>query len=210
MTAPGDRFTEDDLDRRIERALRALTRPAEEGVDLPSFVSGPPLAGRIWPAVRVGAAAVASLVIAIGSVLFFIGSVGRPGSGAQPSDSWGPLAVVPPSNAVGEALAVGILNITDQCVVLKEAADDVLLLVWPEDRAMWNAKGRTITIENLDGSAFTLRDGDHVTFGGAGDSVKESGVSGEEWVKQMKWVAPPASSCPNDARWSVGEVVTQR
>jgi hypothetical protein len=71
----------------------------------------------------------------------------------------------------------------DSQLSLEEAGNDLLLLVWPADRTTWNGEEHAVTLENLDGSAVTLRDGDRVSLGGGGDSVAESGVSGEEWVR---------------------------
>ncbi|MBA2373621.1 MAG: hypothetical protein H0V74_05405 [Chloroflexi bacterium] len=141
---------------------------------------------------------------------------GSPGPGASVSPAvstagpWGTLAVVPPSNGVMEALAAGTLRITESCVFLEEAGDDLLLLVWPADRTTWSADPPGVTIRNLDGTSVTLRDGDRISLGGGGDSLAEGGVSGVEWVRKTVWVAPPALTCPLDARWFVGEVVTDR
>lgn len=105
------------------------------------------------------------------------------------------------------ALTAGTLRITDACVFLEEADDEHSLLVWPADATEWSAELRAITFENRDGSTATLRDGERVTFGGGGDGVEESGIPGREWVGRIEWVAPPASSCPIEARWGVGEVI---
>lgn len=137
-----------------------------------------------------------------------VGIVGR--GSPRAAETWGPLAVVPPSGGVDEALATGTLHITDTCVFLEEAGDDLSVLIWPADRTTWDPDQRAITLKNLDGSTLSMRDGDRVRLGGGGDSVTESGVSGQEWVARTEWVAPPASSCPMDARWFVGEVVTDR
>lgn len=119
--------------------------------------------------------------------------------------SWGPLAVVPPQDGADQARIEGTLRITDACVVL-ESAGEAVLLFWPADRTTWTAPSRSITFDNYDGSVVTVRDGDHVVLGGGGDSETESGVSGTDWVRQMTWVAPPASSCTSDRRWGVGAV----
>jgi hypothetical protein len=158
-------------------------------------------------------AGVAVLVVAIAAASVWLG-LPRGGSSpgveasASPTAAWGPLAVVPPSDLVMEARAVGTLHITDTCVFLEEAGDELVLLVWPADRTTWHAATQTITLADLDGSTVTLRDGDRVALGGGGDSEAESGVSGEEWVSRTEWVAPPASSCPLDSRWFVGEMAS--
>jgi hypothetical protein len=160
-------------------------------------------------------AGIAVLVVAIAAMSLWLrlpqqdGSFG-PGAPESSTSAWGPLAVVPPSSGVMEALTAGTLRITDACVFLEEPGGNIALLVWPADRTAWNAEEQAITLENLDGSAVTLRDGDPVSLGGGGDSVAESGVSGEEWVRQTDWVAPPAPSCPIDAHWYVGEIPSNR
>lgn len=124
---------------------------------------------------------------------------------APPVDKWGPLAVIPPQDGADTGRTEGTLRITDTCVFL-ESGVEVTLLFWPADRTTWSGESREITFENFDGSAVTVGDGDHVVLGGGGDSEAESGISGEEWVRRMEWVAPPASSCPLDPRWGVGAV----
>lgn len=173
------------------------------------------------PVSMIASAAVLAVVVAVGTWLGLPRGDGSPGGGSpgagasvSPAVStagpWGPLAVVPPSNGVMEALAAGTLRITESCVFLEEAGDDLLLLVWPADRTTWSADPPGVTIRNLDGTSVTLRDGDRISLGGGGDSLAEGGVSGVEWVRRTVWVAPPALTCPLDARWFVGEVVTDR
>ena len=173
------------------------------------------------PVSMIASAAVLAVVVAAGTWLGLPRGGGSPGGGSpgagasvSPTVStagpWGPLAVVPPSNLVMEALAAGTFQITESCVFLEEAGDDLLLLVWPADRTTWSADPPGVTIRNLDGTSVTLRDGDRISLGGGGDSVAEGGVSGVEWVRKTVWVAPPALTCPLDARWFVGAVVTDR
>ncbi len=120
--------------------------------------------------------------------------------------SWGPLgAVIPPQDGADTARTEGTLRINDVCVVL-ESPGEVALLFWPADRTTWKASFRSITFENYDGSVVTVHDGNNVVLGGSGDSEAESGISGADWVRQMTWVAPPASSCAFEAWWGVGAV----
>jgi len=91
------------------------------------------------------------------------------------------------------------------CVFL-ETPREVTLLFWPSDRTTWRAEPRTISFTNFDGRIVTVRDGDHVVLGGGGDSQAEIGVSGEQWLQRMLWVAPPSRSCSLDLRWAVGAV----
>jgi hypothetical protein len=124
---------------------------------------------------------------------------------ASPVAAWGPLAVIPPQDGADTARTEGTLRITDTCVVL-EFRGEVTLLFWPADRTTWSPESQTITFANFDGSVVTVGDGDAVVLGGSGDSEAESGLSGEEWIGRMTWVAPPAPSCPLDTRWGVGAV----
>jgi hypothetical protein len=102
------------------------------------------------------------------------------------------------------------MRITGKCVFLEEAGGVLALLVWPADRTTWNSDAHAVTFVNQDRSEVTLHDGDRVSLGGGGDSVAESGISGEEWIRQTDWVARPASSCPSDVRWSVADVVSSQ
>jgi hypothetical protein len=123
----------------------------------------------------------------------------------SPEGVWGPLAVIPPQDGTDLARNEGTLRITDTCVYL-ESAGELTLLTWPADRTTWSGESRTITFENFDGSIVSVGDVEHVVLGGGGDSEAESGISGEEWVRRMEWVAPPAPSCSLDPRFGVGIV----
>lgn len=189
-----------DWDRVSRQASPPALRPRTV---VTTALAGPSIAG------------IAILVVAIAAAGVWLSlprGDGSPGAGASASatQTWGPLAVVPPSRGFGEALAAGTLHITDTCVFLEEAGDDLALLVWPADRTTWNADERAVIFENVDGSTVWLRDGERVTFGGGGDSVAESGIPGEEWANRTEWISRPAASCPIDARWTVAEVVTDR
>lgn len=154
-------------------------------------------------------AGVAILIVAVAAGSVWLGlprEEGSPGVGA-PAVAWGPLAVAPASDGMGEALTSGTLRITDTCVFLEEAGGDQALLVWPADRTTWSSDTRAITLENLDKSSVTFRDGDRVTFGGGGDTTAEGGVSSEEWIANTAWIARPAATCPLDSRWFVGDVL---
>jgi hypothetical protein len=125
---------------------------------------------------------------------------------ASPVETWGPLAVIPPPDGTDLASNEGTLRITDACVYLEDPGGDLWLLVWPADRTTWSEESRSITFENFDGSVVTVVDGDRVGLGGGGSSEAESGISGEEWVRRIDWVAPPSSSCSLDLRFFVGGV----
>ncbi len=122
---------------------------------------------------------------------------------------WGPLAVLPAQDGMDTLGLEGPLRITDTCVYL-EAHGQVYLLFWHAGQVTWNEVSRTITFENFpgvdDGRIVTLRDGDEVVIGGSGGGGE--GESGEEFVRRMDWVSPPASSCSLDQWWSAGSVET--
>lgn len=155
-----------------------------------------------------GAAVILVVIVAVGGWYGRLQDPGSAGTGPSPSstEGWGPLAVV---RATGGdmALSAGRLRITDACVYLEGAGDERSLLVWPADRTAWSADSRTINFKNLDGSTVPLRDGDQITLGGGGDSDAESGIPAKEWIRRTEWVAAPASSCPAEVRWSVGDVI---
>lgn len=125
----------------------------------------------------------------------------------QPSSdggSWGPLAVTSANGSGAEALIQGMLQVTDECVLLQEQGEDVLL-VWGAGQVTWNADERTITIEDADGTV-TVADGDQVRLSGGGSSVEEGGDPAEEWAEGIDWTSRPAPSCLTDTRWFVGDV----
>lgn len=128
-----------------------------------------------------------------------------PSDSVQGAETWGPLAVVPGEDSADTARTEGVMRITDTCTFLAERGGPVLLL-WPADRASWDAVGRTITFENFDGTTVTVRDEDIVALGGGGGSSSESGVSVDVWLAQTHWVAQPPASCPLDPYWRVGDV----
>ena len=127
------------------------------------------------------------------------------GSAVASTGQWGPLAVIPPQDGSDTGLAVGRLLITDKCVYL-ESAGEKRLLFWPADRTRWIADRREITFTNFDGTQVSASDGTPVNLAGGGDSASESGISGQDWVTQMVWVAPPDPSCSAEVRWGVGGV----
>lgn len=136
-----------------------------------------------------------------------------PPSTVQPSASslgtWGPLAVSAPQDGADTMRAEGTLRITDTCVYLERPPAELTLLSWPANRTTWSEESRAITFENFDGSTVTVIDGDQVVLGGSGGGDAEGGISGEEFVKQMDWVSPPASSCTVDRWWGVGAVTQE-
>lgn len=119
---------------------------------------------------------------------------------------WGPLAVIPPQDGSDTGRLEGTLRITEMCVVLM-AGRDSYLLFWQADRTKWSPQLHTITFMNFDGTVVTVHDGQKVALGGGGDSSAESGISVQEWIRTMTWIAPPSLTCPLDLRWGVGAVI---
>lgn len=150
-------------------------------------------------------AAAAAVVVALSACGGSTASDDPQQTQAGPTPEWGPLAVVPPPEGQDEALIHGTLHVTDECVLLEEQGDDVLL-VWPADRATWNPNARTVTFENPKGGTVTIEGGDELRIGGGGSSADEGGVSNEEYVSRRDWVSPPEPSCVTDTRWGVGTV----
>jgi hypothetical protein len=197
------------VEARLRDALHAAAREAPLPPDFATSVAdtlpeGPPAQNAMRRFALPAAAAAAGVLV----VVLLASALQRPEGPAPGAEGeWGPLAVVASSGG-DEALAVGTLHISSDCVVLEEAGNQMTVLVWPADRTNWDAATRNITFVNLDGQRVTLADGDRVTFVGGGDSTEESGLSGEAWRNGMEWIAPPADGCPLESRWSVGEVVT--
>lgn len=119
---------------------------------------------------------------------------------------WGPLAVVPGSEAGDGALIRGSLQIDDRCLVLDAQGEDVLL-VWPADRTAWDAEERTVTFVRTNGQAAILQAGDQVSFGGGGSSRGEDGLDADEFMTGIDWIAEPDRDCVVDARWFVYELI---
>jgi len=195
-----------------------------EGVALgPTLVGRPPQASRRPDSRRpfaLGGAALVAMLVVVALVAGptprdrFGASAGTSLSSVPPSSepsassaiAWGPLAVFAPQDGADTARNEGTLRITDSCVTL-ERLGEVTLLTWPADRTTWDGASRTITFENFDGTVVTVADGDVVVVGGSGsggESEGEPGLSTEEYLDRIDWVAPPASSCPLDERWGVG------
>lgn len=119
-------------------------------------------------------------------------------------ERWGPLAVASPYRGAGQALFVGVLRVTEECVFL-EQGNERTLLVWESDRTSWSPETRTISFD-AQGGTVTVSDRDHVRLGGGGSAVDEGGLAPDEWVESIDWVASPSQSCLTDARFSVGDV----
>lgn len=132
------------------------------------------------------------------------GSTDVTGQSSPDEQTWGPLAVTSADGSGGQALSQGTLQVTDECVLLDEQGEDVLL-VWGAGQVTWNADERSVTIEDADGTV-TVADGDEVRLSGGGSSVEEGGDPSEEWAAGIDWTSEPAPSCLTDTRWFVGDV----
>ena len=130
---------------------------------------------------------------------FFVG-----GCTAADGDRWGPLAVANAQGG-GDALIHGTIEIRDDCVLLDEQGEEVLL-VWPADRTRWDPASGSITVEDFDGTQNTFSDASQVVMGGGGSSLIEGGQNSEEWVSSIDWVRRPSDNCLRDTRWFVTEV----
>lgn len=114
----------------------------------------------------------------------------------------GPLAVNESNGA--EARNEGTLRITEGCVFLERGGEQQLL-VWPADRARWDAVGGTITFTTVRNGELTLKSGDYVELGGGGSSEAEGGMIPQERVETVTWVQRPADACLIDAWWFVSD-----
>lgn len=111
------------------------------------------------------------------------------------SATWGPLTVVEAPEGGADALASGVIDITDDCVYLRmEGArtEDALLLVWPDERTTWNGEERTITFKDPENGTVEVADGDDVGVGGG---------SGMRPSDQL--VAGSVEACAADVYWWV-------
>lgn len=131
------------------------------------------------------------------------------GSASDPEDplasEWGPLAVVPGSDAGDAALIQGALQIDDRCVLL-DTGDEEALLIWPDDRTSWDADRQTVTFVRNNGQALRFEDGQQVSFGGGGSSRGEDGQTADEFTAAIDWVAAPDPDCVMNTRWFIYEV----
>lgn len=197
----GDR----DLEARLRRQLMA------EADELPFLLDGETVHRRMaerprrWVRLALVPAAVAVVVaVAVGQSL-----VAGPGQTQQgDAADWGPLAVMNMNGGM-DALNTGVLNITDDCVVLETAGGESELLVWPADRTHWDGATGSIVFTETEGTEFTLGDGELVSLGGGGDSSAEGSVSPAEWAASIDWVSAPDPSCPMEIRWYISGVVAQ-
>lgn len=197
-----------DLESRLRRHLAAEAEELPLAVDADMVRAR--LVGRRRPWLPVAlAAAAASVVVAVAIGQPVLRGWGQDGSGDATGTGWGPLAAMDMDGGM-DALTVGVLHITDRCVLLETAGGQSELLVWPADRTRWDESTRTIQFTNPPfGPEFTLGDGQQLSLGGGGDGTDEGGISPAEWVASIDWVSAPDRSCPMDVRWFVSSVAAQ-
>lgn len=116
---------------------------------------------------------------------------------------WGPLAVTDPDGGM-DALMYGELIIDENCVLLNEQGDEVLL-IWPKGATGWDAAAQTILFEGSDGIVHELRDGDQLQLGGGGASTAEGGLDKEAFLADTDWVSAPDASCLREIVWGVSD-----
>lgn len=133
-------------------------------------------------------------------------------------DEWGPLAVTSGPRNGDLALATGVIRISDECVVLESAGEGSTLLVWSSEQASWDPQERQVLVRTRAGEVIGFRDGDQVGFGGSGRalSMDESspeewdGLTWDDWLPTIDWVAAPDPTCRAGSVWFIGEVVVDR
>ena len=124
---------------------------------------------------------------------------------AEVETGWGPLAVIGGNRSGDQALISGTLRIADDCVLLDERGD-MVLLVWPEEETEWEPVTGSVRYRAGDGSVAVLGEGEVVSFGGGGSSELEDGTMAEDFVSSVTWVSQPADHCIVGTRWFVGEL----
>lgn len=105
------------------------------------------------------------------------------GCGAQPLDP-DTVAVLPPQNAGMEALLVGAVSITDECVTIETPDDGIVLPVFPTSRVAWDDD-----ILLFDGEPY--RDGAPLWLDGG-------------FVEEVPGGAHVPAGCPTDTVFLVG------
>ncbi len=127
----------------------------------------------------------------------------------------GPLSLTTMAMGGDNALTIGRLRISDECVFLETGNDRSTLLVWWSDQASWDPEGRRIVFRGRVGEVIELRDGQQVGLGGSGRDLSVEGMSpGEwdglswdQWLTSIDWTAAPDPTCRADSVWFVGEVI---
>lgn len=121
------------------------------------------------------------------------------------SPQFGPLAV---SDFVGgdQAVISGSIQITDDCVLLDERGESVLL-VWPQGRTTWDNQEAAVLFVGPSGEQGTFRDGDAATFSGGGSSTDEDGTTAEDFLASVVWISEPNRNCLVDNRWFISDLV---
>lgn len=122
-------------------------------------------------------------------------------------DPWGPLAVVEAPGGGDLALIAGTLKIDDNCVLLDEGGE-LVLLVWPQARTAWDSQDMAVVFTSLAGKRMVFQNGDRATFAGGGSSVDEDGNTVDDFLESVAWISEPNRDCVVDVRWFVSDVLT--
>lgn len=154
--------------------------------------------GQTWLVVAVGLALLAAACGESGTVS------NEAGPDDAPRSEWGPLAVVAAGSGSDDALIEGVLQVNENCVLLEERGETVLL-VWPSEHVTWDAEAGVVSLTVRDRSMVELGDGDSVRMSGGGSSLAEGGLPADEFLASTDWVAAPSLDCVIDTRWFVGD-----
>lgn len=119
-----------------------------------------------------------------------------------PAPQPGPLALVAADPGTSDARTSGELEITDRCVRLRYPDGSDALLIWVDGAVAWQGADASITGAMADGEPITLRDGDHVSVGGAGGPIESVDSAG-------RWISRPSETCTAAEWFLVAEVVGQ-
>jgi len=140
----------------------------------------------------------AVVVLAVASAACDVGANGS----AADAD---PLATVAQGSGA-EALISGTLEITPSCVLLDEQ-DELVLLVWPADRTVWDPTNDSVVLTSHSGDVSGLTNGTEVVFSGGGSSTAEGGEPADAFIASVQWEQAPALECVHDTRWFIGDLV---
>lgn len=110
---------------------------------------------------------------------------------ASPTE-WGPLTVLEGPPSVAEAVVSGTVTISDDCVTIKLASDEQLLLVWPSEGTSWDHRTGGALFRAGE-SEVRVIDGNRASF--TGGALTDPGtVSSSE----RRWVVRPREACPSE------------
>lgn len=121
---------------------------------------------------------------------------------------FGPLPVVDREQGdEPEAGIMGRLRIADECVDVVTKTEEIGLVFWSTLEPKWDEDGQTVTLNSSSGETVTFKDGDRVSFGGAGLSSAEGSAADAYYEADSGWVSTPPSRCERPVRFEVASVV---